>query len=62
MRMPKRGNSFFKGTCTFIMVLFCKLKGELEVAETQSLSLMNSTLLGNYKGRANVSTWGNLEV
>lgn len=35
MRMPKRGNSFFKGTCTFIMVLFCKPKGELEVAETQ---------------------------
>lgn len=35
MRMPKGGNFFFKGTCTFIMVLFCKLKGEPEVDETK---------------------------
>ena len=36
MRMPKGGNFFLKGTCTFIMVLFCQLKGEREVPETQT--------------------------
>ena len=61
MRMPKGGNFFLKGTCTFIMVLFCQLKGEREVPETQTSESCDSTLLRSSR-RAKVSTWGNPEV